>query len=194
MILDILSNRCSVRMFREQTIPQDVIDYILEAGRLSPSGGNEQPWAFGLVTERRLIEAISCAAYNQKWIGRAPLLIVLCTRVVEDERGARDIQVSRFPEWKEEILNADKGFYSRMNAEEHQTKIPGTHMVLAALEHGIGSTWVSYFNVGEVSKLLGLPPEYIPSEILVFGYPGGEMRPRPKKNREEVVFVNKFNK
>lgn len=176
------------------TIPQDTIDYIIEAGRLSPSGGNEQPWVFGIVNDNELINKIAIAAYNQKWISSAPLVIVLCTTIVEDERGARNIQVSRFPKFKNEILNMSKQLYSKLNSEEHQSKIPGTNMVLAALEHGIYSTWVSYFNVNEVAGLLNLPPLYIPSEILVLGYPEGEIKPKIKKKKEEIIFINSYKK
>ena len=68
MIIDLLKKRCSVRKFKQVTIPQDTIEYIIEAGRLSPSGGNEQPWMFGIVNDKDLINRISVAAYNQKWI------------------------------------------------------------------------------------------------------------------------------
>lgn len=193
MIADLLRNRCSVRKFMDKPIPKDLVDYIIDAGRLSPSGGNEQPWLFGVVDDRNLINSIVQVAYNQKWIGTSPLLIVLCTRVVEDDRGARDIQKSRFPEWDREITEMDKDLYSKINLEEHQTKIPGTHMVLAALEHGIMSTWVSYFNVEKVSQLLNLPKWLIPSEILVLGYPDAELKIKPKKSREEIVFHNTYD-
>ena len=192
MIIDLLKKRCSVRKFKQTTIPQDTIEYIIEAGRLSPSRGNEQPWMFGIVNDKDLINRIAVAAYNQKWIGSSPLVIVLCTTIVEDELGARDIQVSRFPELKNEILNMTKELYSKLNSEEHQSKIPGANMVLAALEHGIYSTWVSYFNVNEVSSILNLPSLYVPSEILVLGYPDGDFKQRIKKKKEEIVFINSY--
>ena len=49
MILDLLKKRCSDRTFSDAAIPRSTIDYILECGRLSPSGGNEQPWKFGVM-------------------------------------------------------------------------------------------------------------------------------------------------
>jgi len=192
MIIDLLKKRCSVRKFKQITIPQDIIEYIIEAGRLSPSGGNEQSWMFGIVNDKDLINRISVAAYNQKWINSSSLVIVLCTTIVDDELGARNIQVSRFPELKNEILNMNKELYSKLNSEEHQSKIPGTNMVLAALEHGIYSTWVSYFNVNEVSRLLNLPSLFIPSEILVLGYPDGDFKQRVKKKKEEIMFINAY--
>lgn len=193
MILDLLKKRCSIRNFKNTKIPEEVIEYIIEAGRLSPSGGNEQPWKFGIITDREKIEKISDIAYGQRWIKTSQLLIVLCTKIVEDERGGRDIQIRRFPEWKDEIINMDKDLYSKLNTEEHQTKIPGTHMILAALEHGVKSTWVSYFEVDKVSKLLQLPTNYIPSEIIAFGYTDEDDKIRTKKSKDEVTFYNSYS-
>lgn len=193
MLIDLLIKRSSIRNFRCQEISKEIIESILEAGRLSPSGGNEQPWVFGVITDRDMINSIAEIAYNQNWIKSAPLLIVLVTRLVEDERGGRDIQKSRFPHWEKQIENMDRNLYTCLNLEEHQTKIPGTHMVLQALEYGIGSTWISYFGVKMLGELLKLPDNHIPSEIIAFGYPEKEITPRKKKDLEEIVFYNKCN-
>ena len=190
MILDIIKQRKSVRKFSDKELSEQKINYILEAGRLSLSGGNEQPWKFGVVKDKSLIKKTAKIAYNQKWIESAELLIVLCTRIVNDREGGRDIQISRFPELKEKIKNLDKEMYSKLNLEEHQTKIPGTHMVLAATEQGIGSTWISYFKVEELADLLGLQENYLPSEIIAFGYPKKERKRTVKKSIEEVVFFD----
>lgn len=192
MLLDLLKNRTSIRSFTGEDISKEVTQYILEAGRLSPSGGNEQAWKFGVITDRNLIKEISEISYNQKWIESASFLIVLCTCIVEVERGGRDIQKSRFPKLSETIESMNNEAYSCLNMEEHQTKIPGTHMVLAALEHGIASTWVSYFDVNKVSALLNLPKSCMASEILVFGYPTKKKEPLTKKNIDEIVFYNIF--
>lgn len=193
MIVDLLKNRCSVRKFMDKEIPKDIIDLIIEAGRLSPSGGNEQPWKFGIITDKSLICSISEMAYSQSWIKSAPLLIVLCVTIVEDGRGGRDIQKFRFPKWSKEIESMDKELYSSINMEEHQTKIPGTHMVLQALAYGIHSTWISYFDVEKVSGLLDLPELCRASEIIAFGYSAEKIKLKPKKKAEELTFYNKYD-
>lgn len=192
MILDLLKKRCSIRSFKEQEIETEKVDRILEAGRLSPSGGNEQPWIFGVIREKGLIEEISGIAYKQGWIATSSLLFVLCTTIIEDKRGAREIQKRRFPKRRDEIDKMDKVLYSYLNSEEHQTKIAGTHMALQALELGIYSTWVSYFEAEKLAELLNFPKLIVPSEILVFGYPEEEPMPRLKKELKEIVFYNHY--
>jgi nitroreductase len=192
MILELLRKRTSIRNFTGEDISMEVIKYILETGRLSPSGGNEQSWMFGVIIDKDMIKKVSEIAYNQKWIESASFLIVLCTCIVEKKRGGRDIQKARFPKNSEIIESMDSEIYSCLNMEEHQTKIPGTHMVLAALEHGIVSTWVSYFDVNKLSTLLKLPKACIASEILAFGYPTSKKEPLKKKKLEEVTFYNVY--
>ena len=145
MITELLTRRFSVRKFQDRPVSEDVLQDILEAGQLSPAGGNEQPRAFGVIRDVNLIRQIAQIACQQDWIGCAPLLIVLCTIPVSDSRGGRDIQVQRFPEYARAIAEMDQNLYWALNQEEHQTKIAGAHMALAALEQGVGSCWVSRF-------------------------------------------------
>ena len=184
----------SARRFQNKPIPEEVIQDILEAGRLSPSGGNEQPWMFGVITDPDLIRDIAKLAYGQQWIAAAPLLIVLCTICVGDAQGGRDIQLQRHPKYARAIASISQQLYWALNQEEHQTKIAGTHMALAALEHGVSSCWVSRFDVEELAQFLNLPSNILPSEILVCGYPEGQTGPRDKKNLDALVFRNKFKR
>lgn len=193
MIVKLLQSRYSVRTYKDTPIPEEILETILEAGRLSPSGGNGQPWRFGVITDRDMISDIAGLAYGQAWIAHAPLLIVLCTAGVEDERGGRDIQCMRYPEHADAIRGMDRALYQALNQEEHQTKIAGAHMALAAWEHGIGSCWVSRFRVRELARLLGLPANVLPSEILAFGYPEGEGRISPRKSLDDIVFRNHYD-
>ncbi len=59
MLLDLLKRRCSAWNFLDKNISPEIIRYIIEAARLSPSGGNEQPWQFGIITNDDLIQEIS---------------------------------------------------------------------------------------------------------------------------------------
>ena len=187
-VTELLKTRFSVRKFLATPVPQPVLDDILDAGRLSPSGGNQQPWRFGVTTDPGLIADIARIAHGQGWMAHAPLVIVLCTALVSDEEGGRDIQRQRYPEYAEAITRLDRELYWALNQEEHQTKIAGTHMALAAWEHGVGACWVSRFEVRSLAKLLHLPANILPAEILVFGYPDEATRTTPKKSLDAIVF------
>ncbi len=193
VLLDLLSARYSCRDFSRKKIPDDVVTYILECGRLSASGGNEQPWKFGVITDTGIIKKIAEAAsvnYSQLWIEKSPLLIVLCTQVFSE---ISQIGVNRFPSLRERITSMDRDLYAAVNMEEHQTKIPGEHMVLAALEHGVYSTWVSSMDCEKVGEIIGLKGKgYIASNVIAFGYPEKSGEARKKKALAEIVFTNRL--
>ena len=191
MLLELLQKRYSCRNFSDKKVSQDIIDYMLECGRLSASGGNDQPWKFGVVTDADIIKKISEAAsvnYSQKWIEKAPLVIVLCTIIYESRD---DCCMDRFPSLSDRIRELDNDLYVAINMEEHQTKIPGEHMVLAALEHGVQSTWVSHVDCEMVGKLI-CAEGYLVTNVIAFGYPLQPKKPTPKKKLCEIVFTNHF--
>ena len=195
MILDLLKGRFSARAFQDRPVPPAIVEEMLEAARLSPSGGNEQAWAFGVITDRDLIEKVADVSHeNRTWMVRAPLLVVLCTRFpdAEPEVGTRDL---RFPELTQQIRAVPKAVHNAVYMEEHQVKIPGTQMAMAALEHGVQCTWISHFDVYKLATLLKLPEGYLPSNVLAFGYPAGgdsagREGPRRKRPLVDIVFYN----
>jgi len=193
MLLDLLKKRYSCRDFSNKAISNDIIHYMLECARLSASGGNEQPWKFGVITDTKLIEKIAEAAsinYSQSWISKAPLIIVLCTQIfnIKDELNC----MNRFPSMKEAIRAIDNKIYTAVNMEEHQTKIPGEHMVLAALEHGIYSTWISSMDCEAVGEIVGVEGHLV-TNVIAFGYPQNVEEPTPKKAINDITFTNFFN-
>ncbi len=193
MIRDLMNSRSSVRAFSGKKIPKEIIDDLIEAARLSPSGGNEQQYIFGIIESEEIRDGIIRCSYGQRWIGTAPLLIALCSKIKEDEKGGREIQKQRFPRYADEIDAMDKLLYTCLNLEEHQTKIPGTVIMLHALEYGIYSTWISRFDVLEVQRILNLPATIFPSEILALGYPQGEIKRLKKKGLDKVTFFNAYD-
>ncbi len=192
MLLDLLSKRYSCRDFAPKPIPDDVIQYMLECGRLSASGGNEQPWKFGVITDACTIKQIAEAAsvnYSQKWIETAPLLVVLCTQLFDNVD--ETIGPNRFPSLKEQIKAMNHRLYAAIHMEEHQTKIPGEHMVLAALEHGVYSTWISSLDCERAGEIIGAQG-YLVTNIIAFGYPKQPKKPTEKKSLESITFTNRF--
>ncbi len=86
----------------------------------------------------------------------------------------------------------DKEIYTYLNMEEHQTKIPGTQMILSGLEKGVYSTWISFFDIEKLAKYLKLPEDIIPSEMIAFGYPKEKRNTVKKKKLEDIVFYNRY--
>lgn len=195
MLLELLQRRFSCREFAPRKVPGTVIAYMLDCARLSPSGGNEQPWKFGVITDPERIKRIAAAAsvnYDQSWVAKAPLLVVLCTQRFAATQHA-EIGLRRFPTQHERLQEMDRTLYECVNMEEHQTKIPGEHMVIAGLEHGLCSTWISSVDCEAVAEIVGAEG-YLVTNVIAFGYPLAPRAAAPKKSLADLAFTNHFQR
>jgi nitroreductase len=63
-IWDVFQKRRSVRQFRPDAIPEKDIVRIIDAARMAPTSGNQQPWKFLVVRDRKLINQMieACVA------------------------------------------------------------------------------------------------------------------------------------
>ncbi len=86
-IFQAILDRRSIREFKPDPIPEDVLERLLEAMHQAPSGKNAQPWKFIVVKDKILKEKIASACtfftssgreINQAWIAQAPVIIVAC--------------------------------------------------------------------------------------------------------------------
>ena len=75
---ELMMKRRSVRAFKEQEIPESVIEQLIDVANYAPSGGNIQPISIILVRSvsgrRRLAEIVG----DQPWVKNAPLSMVFC--------------------------------------------------------------------------------------------------------------------
>ena len=67
----------AVRHFKDTPIPDPIIRQILEAGRLTASGGNSQPWHFIVVRDKETLRQLGQLARTGRYIPQAPLAIVV---------------------------------------------------------------------------------------------------------------------
>ena len=72
------------------------------------------------------------------------------------------------------------------------TTIALEHIVLEAVELGLGTCWIGAFNEGEVKKILGIPEDKKVVACLTIGYPAESPPPRPKKTVEELICFNRY--
>jgi nitroreductase len=61
---EVIRTRRSVRAFKGDPVPEDVMSRVLDAARIAPSGSNRQPWRFILVTDKVLKQEMVSACNN----------------------------------------------------------------------------------------------------------------------------------
>lgn len=164
---DLARKRYSSRKYKDDPVGEDVLDYILGAGRVAPSACNYQPWRIYVVSGRENLEKVY-PAYPAKWFRQAPVVLVLCG----------DHRLS----WK------------RADGKDHadiDVAILADHITLAAAEQGLGTCWICAFDREKASAALSLPDHLEPIVILPLGYPADQGDPlrhdRLRKPADQII-------
>ncbi len=127
----------AVRSYQARPVPADVVRRIIEAGRLSASGSNRQPWHFIVVTEPATLARLGELAQTGKYIAQAPLAVVVATeqtRLAESD-ASRAIQSMILTAWAEGVGSNWVGFHG-LDAVKPLLGIPDQLDVLAILPFG----------------------------------------------------------
>jgi nitroreductase len=134
---DVIASRRSVRTYRPDPVPEDLILRCLEAARTAPSWRNGQCWRFMVVQDHQMIEQLAAQRIFgypiNSWLTSAPAVVVACA----DPRESG--QHGDLPYWAVD------------------TAIAMEHLVLAAAALGLGACWIGGFEEETVRRLLGIP-------------------------------------
>ena len=164
--LKLAKSRYSVRSFRQEPVPQEVVGRIIEAGLAAPTACNNQPQRIKVVStpdDLALLKKCTECHFN------APLAFI--------------VSADKSECWKRR--------YDGKLSADIDASIVATHMMLEAADEGVGSTWVMYFIPEAVTTEFALPEEVEPIAILVMGYPAESAQPSPmhtaKKDPAQIV-------
>jgi nitroreductase len=127
----------AVRSFQEKPVPDDVIRDILEAGRLSASASNAQPWHFIVVENRETLKQIGQIATTGPYVAEAPVAIVVTIphKVIAVSDASRAIQSMLLTAWSRGVGGNWVGFRG-MPEIKPLLGIPDEIDVLAVLPFG----------------------------------------------------------
>ena len=169
--LKLATDRYSVRKFADKPIEKEVIDKILEAARVAPTGCNYQPHRILVINNEKTLEKLKeCTRCHFD----APCAMLICYN--SDECWTRPYDGN-----KSGIVDAS---------------IVTTHLMLQASELGIGSTWVMHFNPFRMREEFAIPENIEPVALLVMGYPAPDAVPNERHSvyrpTDENVFFNNF--
>jgi Nitroreductase len=177
-MLEIIAGRQSDRKYRDVTVEAEKIERILEAGRVSPSACNAQPWKFIVVNNPVLKNKIAKAAAAKligmnAFVNQAPLLIII---VREKPNFSSKVGAT--------IKNKD---YSRIDVG-----IAAENICMQAEAEGLGSCMIGWFDEPLLKKLLSIPRSKRVELIITIGYSQSEQREKRRKPISEVVSYNKY--
>ena len=166
-ILEILGRRRSIRRFKPDPVPKDILMKILSAGQMAPSACNKQNWKFIVIDDETVMQTLTDMG-AAIFIKKAPVGIL----VLYDSR-------TQNIEYSDHIQSAAAAIQN---------------MLLAASELGIGSCWVCHLPPKrQLRKLLDIPWYFDPIAYVPMGYPDSMIPNRPRKcGVDDLVSYNKF--
>lgn len=198
--LEILKFRHACKIFDEsKKIGAGEFDFILEAGRLSPSSTGLEQWDFLVVQNKELREKIKAVSWNQVQITSCSHLVVILAKIKEVKVGSSyiDKMIARRADKDPEAIAARQKFFLLSNFKNddeltfqwshEQCMIAATNMMNAAASLGIDSCPMEGFDRHALNEILGLDESEKRVAIIVpFGY---RLNPQPEKLRRQRAEV-----
>src|SRR3989475_4223740 len=91
----------AVRSYQDKPVPDAVVRRIVEAGRLTGSGVNGQPWHFIVIRDGATLRRLGAFASSGAYVAPAPLAIVVATdkTPVALSHASRAVQAMLLPAW-----------------------------------------------------------------------------------------------
>lgn len=163
-----MRSRRAVRSYKDEDIPKEKIEEIMDAVRMAPSASNRQDWRFVFVTEEKKKEELFEKANVQNFVKNAPIIVAGLTTEPDYEMtcgvkvGAVDLSIAL------------------------------DHLTLKAAEEGLGTCWVATFDQEKTKEILEIPQEYKIIELVTLGYPTEPLERVDKKRKDldELIFYN----
>ena len=164
-VFECIRRRRTIREYKKDPIPEDVLEKILQAGRWSPSSSNSQPWHFIVVKDPNILSELGRIATQGPFISDAALAIVIVMENAPRPQldAGRAIQQMELVAWSEGLGTCFVG----VRIEEQQI---------------------------EVKELLNIPSDLELITIMPYGYRSTSVDRvgTPRKDLAEMVHREKF--
>jgi len=193
-----IGRRRSIRKFKPDPVPDECIAELLESARLAPSGCNAQLWRFKVVRQPDERMLLAMAACNQMFIAQAPVVIVCCADVKGYIEGSvssiQDLgKIGAVEDGVVKVLINNLEQMKSYSVEQIGPRIAANvaiaieHMVLRALDFGLGTCWVRLLDGEMIRQTFGWGDNIYVVALLVIGYPAESPEPRKRLPLEALI-------
>jgi nitroreductase len=139
---ELLVSRRSVRDFKEEKVPQEILDRVLHVSRFSPTSRNSQSYYFKFIRKKELLKSLSkIRGESSAPIKRAPMAVAICSDPDLTRRHVEDGCIAAY------------------------------HFMLASWFFGLGTCWIGGMDREEVKKILEIPENHYVATVTPLGYP-----------------------
>lgn len=163
-VLEKMLTRRSIRKFSAEPVSEALMINILEAGRLSPTATNTQPWHFVVARGENEKEACTFGGFNRFAVNASFVVVGVYKK-------------------SEAVMER----YSLMDVT-----IALQSMVIAGWVQGVGSCWMGAFDENKLRNSLNLPVDARIVGAIAFGFPAENPKQPPKKELDEIVHFDQW--
>ena len=176
--IDLIRRHGSVRSYRPDPIPAEMVESIVAAGQRSSTSSNLQPCSVIAVTHEATRARLAELCGNQAHIRQAPVFLAWCADLARLDQACRMRGYAQVTEYVENFLIAalDVGIAAQTAA-------------LAAEALGLGICYIGSIrnDTQAVIDLLGLPRLVFPVTGMTLGWPSAEPHIRPRLSTSAVL-------
>lgn len=187
-------NRRSIRKYSDRQVPKEMIEQIIDAGRMSPSAKNRQPWQYIVLGGKSKAEFLE---YMNKGILREESEYAT---LPDSKKGIADAKNTWNIMMQAPILivvlnSNGKNPFDKIDADSRIVEICDTlsigasieNMLLKATEIGLGTLWIANtcYAYNELTEYLETTHQLVGA--VAVGYADEAPLQRPRKNTDDIV-------
>ena len=182
-VFDAIKTRRSIRRYKTDPVPEELVQKVLEAARWAPSWSNKQRSRYIVIRDKakrkKLADSLRPGNSAATALNEAPVAIVVCVELGKDDITAGD-KVTGRNDWK--ASTTDKG-----NLYMFDAGLAMQNLVLAAHALGLGTVFVGCFQLNNIVEAIDLPDGMEMIAMTPLGYPAEGGRKPSRKELSELV-------
>ncbi len=182
-VFEILASHRSIRRYKSDPIPEDLLTRILDSARQAPTSSNLQTYSIIVVTDPSKKDKLAGYCGNQSYVAGCPVFLAMCPDLRRIERVC-ELRGYQFTD----------RYIEMMMVAVVDTALVAQNIVVAAEASGLGICMIGAIrnNPAQVSDLLKLPERVVPLMGICLGYPDHEPMIKPRLPRELAVHREEY--
>ncbi|MCF8000339.1 MAG: nitroreductase family protein [Halanaerobiales bacterium] len=155
---ELLLNRRSYRKFKDEEIPENILNKVIDLSRFAPTSMNSQSYYFKFITDEELIcDLASIRKTASEPIKKAPMAVAICSDNEQSNRYKQDADIAAY------------------------------HFMLAARLYNLGTCWIADMDRESIKSKLNIPMEHYIATITPLGFIDNEIEAPERKPKENYI-------
>ncbi|MFO7815889.1 MAG: nitroreductase family protein [Halanaerobiales bacterium] len=155
---ELLLNRRSYREFKDDKIPEEILDNVIDLSRFAPTSMNSQSYYFKFIRDEELIcDLASIRKTASRPIKKAPMAVAICSDNEQSNRYKQDADIAAY------------------------------HFMLAARLYELGTCWIADMDRESIKRKLNIPVDHYIATITPLGFIDNEIEAPERKQIEKYI-------